>query len=233
VTEAPQPAPPHLIVGIVIGGPIDASRAAARLEAIVRSRGAVLNPSETGRRALLDPTGEPLLIEVAFDDRASALVGLQLVVSGELLGMPSSVGLEPDETDRAEETRAFVRACFETSCRDLAVLYGGVDFEWRLRSPPELLKGAGRTPADLYWSSALDQRDPELGGALTKIYGITEMPFAHGTLLPGGGVLEPQCDVLSEPITAGRAAALRLSRVLLEVAQTGRTDARRNRPTRR
>jgi hypothetical protein len=160
------------------------------------------------------PHGGPLLLEVAFSDPTTGYVGLQFVLSGELLGMPSFVELEADEVDLAERTRNFVRSALEAACRDLAVLYGGVDFEWRVPAPAELACEWSRLPADLYWSHVLDDRDPELAMSLSNIYGMPGVCFATGTLLPGG-VLEPNLPRLSEPISTGRRAALRLHRAFM------------------
>ncbi len=197
---------------MVLRGP-DADRGLRRLESVLRSCGAQAQLRLQGpdrRFALTSPDAGPVLLEVAFNDSPTGYVGLQFVVSGELLGMPSFVEIAPEEVYLAERTRSFVRCGLEAACRELAVLYGGVDFEWRIPAPAELLSERGRLPADLYWSHVLDDRDSGLATSLSDIYGIPGVLFDGGTLLPGGGVLEPGLPHISEPITAGRAAALRL-----------------------
>ena len=163
---------------------------------------------------LLAPDGGPLLLEVSFSDTSEGYTGVQFVLSGELVGMPGSVELEPDELVLVNRIRSCVRAMFEAACRELDPLYGGVDFEWRLPAPIDLSSDHARLPSDLYVSEAVIATDRELVPALTALYGVDSIPLASGTLFPGGGVIDSTHPVTADPVTTGRAAASRLARAL-------------------
>jgi hypothetical protein len=187
----------------------------AELKASVCSAGAYAASSKwegANGTVLIAPDGGPLLLNVVFSD-GEGFVGLELVISGELLGMPSSIRLEPEEHGAAENTRRFIRQAFEAACSVIDPLYGGVDFEWRIPEPRALTSGA-RLAGDLYWSYSLDTEDGELASDLEGIYGVLSAPFARGALIPAGGVLESTPSPPWEPLAAGRAAAKRLAQTL-------------------
>jgi hypothetical protein len=219
---APYPEPPHLIGGLALRGHgPDAAR--DRLASVVRqlggSGGCAAQPAdgEDAAFGLVAPDGGPLLIEAIFGDAVpDGDTGVQFVLSGELVSLPDTVALEPDELALAARVRGCVHALFAAACEDLDPLYGGVDVEWRLPSATDLAAATAtaRLPADLYLSGAVLGGDAALVAEIADLYGIEPLGFAGGVLFPGGGVLVPDHPVMADPVVAGRAAAARLARAL-------------------
>jgi hypothetical protein len=71
-----------------------------------------------------------------------------------------------------------------------------------------------RLPGDLFWSSRLDDRDPDLTGDLEEIFGMASRPLARGRVILAGGLLDPPTPAEHPSLAAGRAAAARLARAL-------------------
>ena len=97
---------------------------------------------------------------------------------------------------------------------ELDPLYAGVDLEWRIPPPTELTTELARLPGDLFWSSRLDELDPDLINDLERIFGLRSQPLAHGQLLLAGGVIEDDPGVEHPTLAAGHAAAARLARAV-------------------
>jgi hypothetical protein len=184
----PYPEPPHLVAGFVVPDRADVLR---ELTDAVREVG----PADDS----------PLLLEIVED-------GVELTLSGDLVGMPPWVELEPEERDAAERTQRFLRAAFEAAAERLDPLYAGVDLEWRIPPPARLAAEESRLPGDLLWSASLDARDPDLAGDLERIFGAPSRPLARGRAILAGGLLDPATPVEHPSLTAGRAAAARLAR---------------------
>ncbi len=204
------PDPPHLIMGIVILG--SASSGLEALRSVIEAAGGVAPTRGGGDGRGI--TGGPLLLEVAFEDADPRSAGLQVVVSGELLGALDQIEMTGDEQAEADATRQFAAAVLRDACEAVRPLYGGLDVEWRVPHIEGLGSGHERLPADLYWAIELDECAPDLTAEIARAYGVPAIPFAAGTAVCGGGILDPSRAPTPEPISAGRAAAIALRRAV-------------------
>jgi hypothetical protein len=197
----PYPAPPHVVAGFVLTGTteqaaVDAVTGAAVAAGAVAARGKVPRT----------PDREPLLVEVIFGSSPQAALGVELTISGDLLGLPPGIELDGEQRAIERKMERFVRAAFVAACERLAPLYAGVDLEWRIPDPQGLALDGARLPGDLYWSRALDEADPALSRDLAGIFARAGQSLGEGTLIGAGGLLEPSL-ASSPPSLASRAAA--------------------------
>ena len=195
----PYPNPPHLVAGFITQE-LSGDVALRRLQDVVGSAG----PFKEG----------PVLVEKIAG-------GVELAVSGELLGMPAWVALSDEQRAAASRTQQFVRRIFESACAELDPLYAGVELEWRIPAPQELTTELARLPGDLFWSSRLDRLDPDLRADLERIFGLPSRPLCRGRLLVAGGVIEDDPGVEHPTLAAGRRASARLAQA---VALTGASE---------
>jgi hypothetical protein len=184
---------PFVVIGLVVEA-MQAADAAARLA------------------QLSDSLAEPHRIVPVFDDDGTA--GVELLLGGELLGMPTWIELDHADQNVRDEQRVHLRTFFTIACEVLTPLYGGVDIEWELPGPQALPHGRARLPGDCYWSTALDTVDRQLATDLAHVFSRQGRPIAHGTLIEAGGLLDPTAPRLDTPLAASRAAARRLAETL-------------------
>ena len=130
----PYPNPPHLVAGFITQE-LSGDVALRRLQDVIGSAG----PFKEG----------PVLVEKIAG-------GVELAVSGELLGMPAWVALSDEQRAAASRTQQFVRRIFETACAELDPLYAGVGsnggFQLRRSSPPNLRGSLGTCSGQADWT---------------------------------------------------------------------------------
>lgn len=215
-----RPSPPFVVIGAVATG----NAFAVMQDAIVAlsALGAQTVSSQEGQNqvTLLSADAGPLILNGTSDERTKPYAGVELWVSGELLGGPSWIELNPDEIAECERIRDFVKAAFLAMCDRLHPIYAGVDVEWSVPLPEELVTKSVWLAGDLLWSRELDEVDPALSPDLLAIYGSPGHAFSHGTLIEAGGILDAESQPPSNPLAAGRAAAKRLAHSLARLGSS-------------
>jgi hypothetical protein len=209
-----RPSPPFVVIGAVAAGNAIAvmQDAIATLSAL----GAQPVSSHEGQNpvTLLSPDAGPLILKGTSDESAEPHAGVELWVSGDLLGGPSWIELEPDEIVERERIRRFVKAAFLAMCDRLGPIYAAIGVEWSVPMPKKLGTKSALLAGDLFWSRELDEVDPALAPDLATIYGSPGHAFSHGTLIQAGGILDAESPSPAQPLAAGRAAAKRLAHSL-------------------
>jgi hypothetical protein len=213
MSEEYRPSPPFIVVGAVADGNATAIMSGTVLA--LNAVGAQLASSQEEHSVtLVSPDAGPVILRCIFDERTESHVGAEIWVSGDLLGGPLWIELEPDEIAERERIREFVRGAFLSSCDRVRPIFAGVGVEWTVVPPRKLESEGVWLPGDLFWSSELDEVDPTLAPDLATIYGRPGRAFSHGALIETGGVLDADAKPPAQPLAAGRAAAKRLARVL-------------------
>jgi hypothetical protein len=214
MSEGCRPSAPFIVVGAVAEG--NATAVMQSMVSALNNVGAqvVSSQEEHNSVTLVSPDAGPLILRCMSDEIAEPYVGVELWVSGDLLGGPSWIELEPDEIAQRERVRAFVQSAFLSTCDRLRPLYAGVGVEWTVVLPGKLESEGVCLPGDLFWSSQLEEIDGTLAPDLAAIYGSGSRTFSHGALIKAGSVLDTASQTPPQPRAAGRAAAKRLARSL-------------------
>jgi hypothetical protein len=211
MSEEYRPSPPFIVIGVVT-----ANTASATMQEILVALSTLgVRPAASEEEhqsvALISPDAGPLILARGFDEANGTSAGTELWVSGDLLGAPSWIELEPDEMAERERIREFVRESFLSICDSLRPLYAGVGPEWAVVPPRELAGESVWLPGDLFWSRELNEVDWSLADDLREIYGSVGRAFSHGTLIEAGRILNAHFPSPAQPIIAGQAAAKRLA----------------------
>lgn len=222
MSEGCGPSAPFIVVGAVVRGSLIAVMQS--MVSALNDVGAQLVSSreEQSSVTLVSPDAGPMILRCASDEIAEPYVGVELWISGDLLGAPSWIELDPDEIAQRERVREFVQLAFLSFCDALRPLYAGVGVEWNVVVPGKLEWEGVRMPGDLFWSSELEEIDRTLAPDLEAVYGSPSRTFSHGALIKAGGVLDNASRTPTQPLAAGRAAAKRLARSVARLEESRR-----------
>jgi hypothetical protein len=158
-------------------------------------------------------------VVVAFDGISDDLVGsvahpVSVTISGALMTMPQQ-SLRPSERRSAVAAARFVLEAFRTVCEQLGPLYGAIQVEAFLSTPPTLISHAARLGTEVFVSNRLLHADTQLETRLSAAFveGFAER-WDSGIFCSGWTWFNPRHRTVKRPLAVGTEAASALGAAL-------------------